>query len=472
MSARRLVVFVLFAAFVGGLAGVYVYRTVGGDKQMITYKSVSDRQKTVLSSYEEVEVPEGMNFVYAAENSTPAVVYVTGYSGMERFGRYRGGESSGSGVILTDDGYVVTNKHVVDDASKLMVKLSDNQEFEARLVGSDVNTDIALLKIDGESLPIIPFGNSDQLKLGEWVLAVGNPFDLESTVTAGIVSAKGRNMRILGDERGLAIESFIQTDAAVNPGNSGGALVNLKGELIGINTAIATRTGRYEGYSFAVPSTLVAKVVDDLLEFGEVRRGLLGVSIEDINADLASDFDLGVLNGVFISTVYPSSAAEEAGIETGDVIIAINEKEIGQVSELQEFVARFRPGDAIDVTYLRDGEEATRSVTLSGAIEGMGQRIIQPRRRELDLEGAIINPVGEEEMKELGINGGVRVTEITDGKWKSIEIPEGFIITHINEERIDSVEDLEETLERKVGEEIMFLGIETDGSKGFYSAQW
>jgi Do/DeqQ family serine protease len=469
MSFRRLFSLVLVAAFAGGFAGVMIYRTIGGDKQMVTYKSISDRQKTVLSNYEEIMVPEGMNFVYAAESVTPAVVYVSGHDDLPTFGRYRGSLSSGSGVILTDDGYIVTNNHVIDEVDRIMVKLSDNQEFEARLVGRDVNSDIALLKIAGDNLPIIPFGDSDKVNLGEWVLAVGNPFDLESTVTAGIVSAKGRNMGING--RQLGIESFIQTDAAVNPGNSGGALVNLRGELIGINTAIATRSGAYEGYSFAVPSTLVNKVVNDLLEFGEVRRGLLGITINDVTAEIASDFDLDVLNGVFIREVHSESAAENAGMQSGDVIIAINAREITQTSELQEYVARFRPGDDIEVTFIRDGETFKRSVTLTGAISMMSTTPA-PLRRELELNGAILGSLTEEEMKELDLNGGVRVTEITSGKWKELGIPEGFIITHIDDERIDNVLDLEETLEDKVGEEIMILGLEPNGDKNYFSINW
>ena len=469
MSFRRLLSVVLLASIVGGLVSILFYKSVTNEPEPISYKSITDRQNTILSSYEEVNVPEGLNFVYAAESSTPAVVHVTGYNGLQ-LRRIAGPQSSGSGVILTDDGYVVTNNHVIDDIENIIVKLQDNREFEARLVGTDQNSDIALLKIKARDLPFMRFGDSDELKLGEWVLAVGNPFDLESTVTAGIVSAKGRNLSISGGQ--LSIESFIQTDAAVNPGNSGGALVNLRGELIGINTAIATRSNSFEGYSFAVPATLASKVVNDLLEFGEVRRGLLGITIYDVDANLASEFDLPVLSGVFVREVLDESAAQKGGLESGDVIVKINEREINQMSELQEYVARFRPGDDVDVTFIRDGETLMKVVTLGGNLGTSLTSETTPFRRELELDGAILGSLSEDELDELEVNGGVRVTDITGGKWKEVEIPDGFVITHIDDERIDDVSDLERTLNDKVGEEVMILGIEPDGSKSYYSIRW
>lgn len=268
----------------------------------------------------------------------------------------------GSGVILSDDGYIVTNNHVIEEAQNIKVILNDKREFDARLIGTDPSTDIALLKIDTEGLPFLTYGNSDELKLGEWVLAVGNPFNLTSTVTAGIVSARARNIGINTDQ--MAIESFIQTDAAVNPGNSGGALVNQSGKLVGINSAIASRTGSYAGYSFAVPVSIVKKVVDDLKEFGEVQRALLGVNIQDVNQEIAEDLNLSTVNGVYVAGVTENGAARDAGIREEDVIISVQGDQVRTSAELQEKISQFRPGDDVKVGVLRDGERKQFTVTL------------------------------------------------------------------------------------------------------------
>ncbi|MBP5136192.1 MAG: Do family serine endopeptidase, partial [Paludibacteraceae bacterium] len=270
--------------------------------------------------------------------------------------------ASGSGVIITEDGYIVTNNHVIADADEIEVTLNDKKTYTAKVIGSDPNTDIALLKIDAENLHTIPFGNSDDLKVGEWVLAIGNPFNLTSTVTAGIVSAKARNINILSSD--MKIESFIQTDAAVNPGNSGGALVNLKGELVGINTAIATQTGSYTGYSFAITSNIAKKVVDDLKKYGEVQRAILGVSISDISDELAKEKKIKVMEGAYVHSVSDGSAAKAAGIKEGDIITKINDKRVNSVAELQEQIARKAPGDNVSVTVLRNDSEKTFTVEL------------------------------------------------------------------------------------------------------------
>ncbi len=268
-------------------------------------------------------------------------------------------ESAGSGVVISPDGYIITNNHVIEKAKWIEVILDDKRTYVGTVIGTDPTTDLALVKIEEEDLPFAVYGNSDHLKVGEWVLAVGNPFDLTSTVTAGIVSAKGRNINILRTEDNMQVESFIQTDAAVNPGNSGGALVNLKGELIGINTAIATQSGISQGYSFAVPVSLARKVMEDLLKFGTVQRALLGVRIDDINAQLAQDKGIDYIRGVFVQDVNENSAAYEAGIKSGDVILKIDDREVNSTSELQSYVATFHPGDKIDITYNRKGRVNT-----------------------------------------------------------------------------------------------------------------
>ncbi|CAN0404077.1 unnamed protein product, partial [Phaeothamnion confervicola] len=304
-----------------------------------------------------------VNFLVASQKVVPSVVHIQASYGSGSFSLnplelyYQPQErSSGSGVIISDDGYIVTNHHVIEEATNVEVIMNNNQRFYAKIIGTDPSTDLALLKIKARNLPFVPYGNSDAVKIGEWVLAVGNPFNLNSTVTAGIVSARARNIRILREKNNLQVESFIQTDAAVNPGNSGGALVNLKGELVGINSAIATATGTYSGYSFAIPVSLVKKVMDDLLEYGQIQRGLLGVQITDVNASIAEQLSLTINDGVLVTRVNLGSAAEEANLQPGDVITAIDNHFVKSVSELQEWVARNRPGKDINVTYLRDNK--------------------------------------------------------------------------------------------------------------------
>ncbi len=490
MSKKQFIAGMIMASFVGAsiaLGGFYFL----GEKEKV-YVPFEKDQPTKLTNYAEnpgeIIVPEGLNFIHAAEVTTPAVVHIrTIYSGYKKssqnpsfedffrdyFGQPDQGRNpsrgAGSGVIMTPDGYIVTNNHVVEGASEIEVMLNDNRTFEAEVVGTDPTTDLALLKVEARELPQITFGSSDNLRIGEWVLAVGNPFEFRSTVTAGIVSAKARNLNILRDNNGLQIESFIQTDAAVNPGNSGGALVNLRGELVGINTAIATPTGTFAGYSFAVPATLVQKVVNDLKEFGAVQRALLGIRIGDVDANLAEREGLDVLKGVYVSQVGANSAADEAGIKSGDVIIAINDRPVDNVSELQEQVALNRPGDKVNVTYVRDGSTKVTRATLKNA-EGNTEMVLASANVEIG--GAEFEEVSEDLKKKLDLEGGVAVAEVTDGIWKEAGIKPGFIVTKIDKRPVEDVESLSRELERTSGDGILVEGVYPDGEKAYYGLGW
>jgi Do/DeqQ family serine protease len=379
--------------------------------------------------------------------------------------------ATGSGVILTEDGYIVTNNHVIKGAQKIEVTLNNKESYEARVIGVDPSTDLALIKIDAENLPFAQYGNSDEVKVGEWVLAVGNPFNLTSTVTAGIVSAKGRNINIIGgDLRNgqIPIESFIQTDAAVNPGNSGGALVNTRGELIGINTAIASNTGSFTGYSFAIPVNIVKKVVTDLAEFGEVQRALLGVSIRDIDSKLAKEKNLKELIGVYVAGVVENGAADDAGIKEGDVITKINNISVNSIPQLQEQVGRYRPGDKIVVEIIRNGNTKIIPVTLKNR---KGNTDIVKRseivKESLASLGATFEPVDDEEKERLRINGGAKITSLSPGKLKSAGIREGFIITRIDKKEIKSPEDVEAALYNKKGG-VLIEGVYPNGMRAYY----
>ncbi len=371
-------------------------------------------------------------------------------------------QSTGSGVIISDDGYIVTNNHVVDGADKVDVTLDDKRAYTAKVIGTDPSTDLALLKIDAKSLPYAAYGNSDQVRVGEWALAVGNPFNLNSTVTAGIISAKGRNIHILPDQK-FPIESFIQTDAAVNPGNSGGALVNTNGELIGINAAIASNTGSYSGYSFAIPVNIVKKVVDDILEFGTVQRGFIGVSIRDIDGDFLKEKGLPTLDGVYVNGITKDGAAATSGLKEGDVITKINGVAVKSSPELQEQVGRYRPGDDIKVTVMRDEQEKTFNVTLRNK-EGNTKVI---RNEAVDFLGARLEPIEDGELSKLQIESGIRVKELGSGKLKSAGIKEGFIITTIDNKPVTSTDDLTSYLGQKKGG-VLIEGYYPNGMKAYY----
>ncbi|MDO5570406.1 MAG: Do family serine endopeptidase [Bacteroidales bacterium] len=382
----------------------------------------------------------------------------------------------GSGVIISADGYIVTNNHVIDNSDEIEVTLNDNRQFKATLVGTDPMTDIALLKIDGDSFPVIKFGNSDELKVGEWVLAVGNPFMLNSTVTAGIVSAKGRSIGIIGSNQSnqrLGIESFIQTDAAVNPGNSGGALVNTNGELVGINTAIFSETGNYAGYSFAVPSSIVSKVVTDIKQFGTVQRAVLGISIVDLTKESAEQYNLKLTEGVLVQGVADGSAAAVAGIKEGDVIVAINGKTIKNSAQLQEQIARYRPGDKVNVTYVSNGKNNTVEITLKNA--GGNTNVV--KKQGVEVLGADFKELTANDLNRLGLRNGVQVTDVKDGKFKNAGIRNGFIIVKVNEIRISSEKDLEKVYkeltssnQRGEREPVMFIvGVYPNGKTAYYA---
>jgi Do/DeqQ family serine protease len=431
-----------------------------------------------------------VDITYAAEISVNAVVHVmTKYERssqpggqidpiFEFFFKDRGGSfqqqpriGSGSGVVLSSDGYIVTNNHVIDGASEITVTLNDKRTFTGTLIGTDPSTDLALLKIETTGLPTLQIGNSDELKIGEWVLAVGNPFNLTSTVTAGIVSAKARNINVLNSD--MKVESFIQTDAVVNPGNSGGALVNTKGELVGINTAIASQTGSYTGYSFAVPVSIMSKVVSDLKQFGVVQRALLGIVINDINADFAKEKNLNILEGVYVAEINHGSAAMEAGIQKGDIITHVNNVKVKSVSELQEQISRFSPGDKVSIQAIRENKNRGFEVTLKNK-KGDTALLIIPEIKEL---GANLIPLSDEQKRRYGISSGVRVEKVEKGgKFAEAGITKGYIITKVNNQPINSVEDIENIVKNiklgksKTEEQALFLsGMNTNGKAAFYA---
>ena len=393
------------------------------------------------------------NFIEAARIVTPAVVNIKAMQGV---GSTIWGRGSGSGVIISPDGYLVTNLHVIDNCSKIEIALDDQREYDAKVIGYDMSSDIALLKIEGNNFPHLIIGNSDSVHVGEWVLAVGNPFNLQSTVTSGIISAKSRNINILDADN--PIESFIQTDAVINPGNSGGALVNTNGELIGINTAIVTESGRYEGYSFAVPSNLILKVIKDLKEFGEVRRGFLGINIKKVDADEAKKIGLSKPNGVEITRVVKNSGAEIAGMKVNDVILKINNKEINSTPELQELVARFRPGNKLIIDIFRDGNVQQVTVRLQGIKKeknNLGHQL-KPYFKKYGFEARNLTT----SEKRISGTEGIKVISITKGKKISntnMEI--GYIITSVNNKPIHGLYDLMVSLKEPAIENITFEGI-------------
>lgn len=356
---------------------------------------------------------------------------------------------TGSGVIINTDGYIVTNNHVIADADDIEVTLHDNRTYKAVVIGTDPSTDLALIQIREKGLSSLPLINSDDVKVGEWVLAVGNPFNLNSTVTAGIVSAKSRNINILQDR--YAIESFIQTDAAINPGNSGGALVNLQGALVGINTAIASPTGAYSGYGFAVPSNIVNKVVEDLLKYGAVQRGYLGVTIRGVDGNLAKEMDLDVNKGVYVDSVSANSAALEAGIVPGDVILAVDDTEVASAPQLQEAIAGYRPGDELRLTLARGSKEMTVKVQLKN-LDGDFKVVKKERREVFSILGADFEDLDKKTARKLDIPGGVKVSRLYAGKLsRHTDIKEGFIITKVDKQVIKNKDDLQRALENATG---------------------
>lgn len=346
----------------------------------------------------------------------------------------------GSGVIVSEDGYIVTNNHVVDGADKLEILLNDNSTYEARVIGTDEATDLALIKVDAKGLSAITFGNSEEVKIGEWVLAVGNPFGFNSTVTAGIVSAKARSLGTNSTSGSLGIESFIQTDAALNPGNSGGALVNLKGELIGINSAIYSNTGSYSGFSFAIPTTIVKKVITDIKQYGTVQRAVLGCTIQELDAKLAKENDItAVKTGLYVQSVTPRSTAKELGLQEGDVIVALNGVQVKNRAELVEQLNKFRPGDTINLTYYRENKKKTATGTLRN---NQGSTEITKAGDFSEL-GCAFMKLSAENREKYGVRNGVQVLDLKKGLFKDANIKEGFIILEINDMAVNSSDDVE-----------------------------
>jgi Do/DeqQ family serine protease len=472
MKRIQSLIFAIILAIVGGFTAILVYTNYFEKPKVVT---VIEPKAVQYASFNSETGSTDLTF--AAENSVKAVVNIqTQYkqnsysSGNPVFDFFFGNpyqnqepqiqQAIGSGVIISPDGYIVTNNHVIESSNSIKVTLSDNREFEAKLVGTDPSTDIALLKVNEGNLPTLPWGNSENLKLGEWVLAVGNPFNLTSTVTAGIVSAKARGIGIIGAQ--LPIESFIQTDAAVNPGNSGGALVNTKGELVGINTAIASRTGSYSGYSFAIPVSIVKKVVDDLKQYGEVQRAILGVRIQNVNAELAREFNLEEIAGVYIAGTEEDGAAQAAGLKKDDVILSVDGVTVKTSSELQEQISKHRPGDVVDVLIKRDGKEKHFSVTLRNTSGGTG--IVKDNTSVM---GAELEKVNETVKNKLNISNGLKIKDLGSGKLKDAGIREGFIITGVNKTPVSSIDDFKEILKQSSGG-VLIEGIYPNGEKAYY----
>ncbi len=471
MNTKR-ILSVLLIAFAGGMISLSLDRLIFKPKT-ISSNQIQNTNYARNASY--VPTENAVDFSYAAEKTVNAVVHVKTTYGQGSsqptmydffFGNPQGMQhpmmASGSGVIISEDGYIVTNNHVVENATDIDVVLNDNRSFTAKLIGRDPSTDIALLKIDEKNLPMVSYGNSDDLKIGQWVLAVGNPFNLTSTVTAGIVSAKARNLNLL--DKSYAIESFIQTDAAVNPGNSGGALVDAQGRLVGINTAIASQTGSYSGYSFAVPVTIVKKVVADLIEFGTVQRAMLGVSIRDIDSELAKAQNIDKIQGVFVAEATEGGTAKEAGIENEDIITKINDALVNKVSELQEQISRFRPGDKINVTVLRGDKEKVFSCVLKNSIGTTGY----VDKDAMQVLGATFSKISADDKAKFGIERGMKIIELGPGKLMKAGVQKGFIITGINRQPVSSFEDIQQILNHTRGG-VYIEGIYPDGSTGYYA---
>jgi serine protease Do len=473
----------VFVACLGGFAALTASHFYGdlNHKSQVTNPDL--RPNYTLTSYTGSAPAGTSDFTFAADKSVHAVVHIKTTStqvnnlsfdpfaellfGQQRRQQNFVQQATGSGVIISDDGYIVTNNHVIAGADKIEVTLNDRRTYDAELVGADASTDVALLKIKEKDLPFLNYGNSDGVKIGEWVLAVGNPFNLNSTVTAGIISAKGRNNILDVSKR--PIESFIQTDAAVNPGNSGGALVNTNGELIGINTAIASNNGAYQGYSFAVPVNIVKKVISDMVEFGAVQRAYIGVSIQDIDAKFAAEKNIKQLNGIYVNGVNLGGSAQDAGIEEGDVITKIQNIPVSSVSELQEQISRYRPGDKVNVILMRNNKEMNVGVTLK-TLDNTTKLI-----KKSELTSASIAALGAEfqqmetnDLARLRLDNGVRISKLGAGKLAQVGIKEGFIITSIDKKRVSTADDIRIFLENKSGN-VTLEGFYPNGVRAYYS---
>jgi Do/DeqQ family serine protease len=465
----------LFMALLGASIALFAYTRIIVKPSVAVSKDSSkvdlENARTYLTS---LQTQEGqIDFTYAAEQTVHAVVHVhikmmgtadnpvMDFFYGDRNSKPREVQGYGSGVIISNDGYIITNNHVVENAESVDVTLNDKRTFTAKVVGRDPGSDIALLKIKADNLPVIKYGDSDKLKLGEWVLAVGNPFNLTSTVTAGIVSAKGRSLHL--NEGAYSIESFIQTDAALNMGNSGGALVNTKGQLVGITSAILSPSGAYSGNSFAIPVTIVKKVVDDLKKFGEVQRALIGVNIQDVESSDAEKYNLPAVKGILITRVLDSGAAKEAGLKVNDVIVKFDGNDVNSVSELQEHVGEKRPGDKAEITYIRNGKENSVPLVMKN-ISG-NTKVVTAEMEESGavVFGARLEPLGSSDMSALNIDYGVKVIEVNKGKFKDIGMAPGYIILSVNGKKVKSPQDV--SLNSSNGTKLKSIeGILPDGS--------
>jgi len=470
----------LFAALLGGLIFAFAYNYLQTNNQSGNIQK-SEEIPLLQANYSPVHPAViGPDFVDAADVTVHAVVHIQAelqqrnqvYNDFfdlfdEFFGnpqhRYYNAPviATGSGVIISDDGYIVTNNHVVQNANRLEITLNNKRTYDATVIGQDPTTDLSLIKIDGQGLPYLKYGNSDNLNVGEWVLAVGNPFNLTSTVTAGIVSAKARNINILGEVG--AIESFIQTDAVVNRGNSGGALVNTKGELVGINAAIASNTGSYTGYSFAIPVNIVKKVISDFLDYGEIQRAFLGISFREIDSEFAKEKGFDEIRGIYIDKVIENGAAREAGLLGGDVIMKVDNTLINSKSELLEAIGTKRPGDEVMIYAQRGNKMQQFNVTLKN--RSGNTEIV--KKDNIEILGGAFEPVSDELKKKLNIRHGLRIMSLKAGKLKNSGVHEGFIIMYIDKNPVKTVDDLNYILNGKKGGTLI-EGIYTNGQMAYY----
>jgi serine protease Do len=470
----------LFMAFIGASIALFAYtKIIEKPSQALLKDSSNVELKNAQAFLTSMQMPEGqIDFTYAAEQTVHGVVHVHTKSMVgaqpdnpimqwfygDRNSKPREVSGYGSGVIISSDGYIITNNHVIEDAESVDVTLNDNRTFTAKVVGRDPSTDIALLKIKAENLPYIKYGDSEKLKLGEWVLAVGNPFNLTSTVTAGIVSALGRNLGLLeGDYR---IESFIQTDAALNMGNSGGALVDTKGLLVGITSAIISPSGAYAGNSFAIPVSIVKKVVDDLKEYGEVQRAIIGVNIRDVTSDDATKEDLNAVKGVLITGIVPDGAAQGAGLKENDVITKFDDIEVNSTSELQVQVGKHRPGDKATVTYLRKGKEYTVPILLKN-VAGNTSIVTADMTGDV-VFGARLVTLSPTDKHQLNVDYGVKVAELNDGKFMDLGIKKGYVILNINGKKVKSASEVRQFTDNENNLKSIG-GIQTDGTVFSYT---
>jgi Do/DeqQ family serine protease len=449
----------LFMALLGASIALFAYTKIVVRPSLAVSRDSSKVEVRDAQAYlTSFQMQEGqIDFTYAAEQTVHGVVHVHTKTLMSSqsenpilewfYGDHNSSKPQiangyGSGVIISADGYIITNNHVVENAESVDITLNDKRTFTAKVVGRDPGSDIALLKIKAENLPYIKYGDSEALRLGEWVLAVGNPFNLTSTVTAGIVSAKGRSLGL--NEGNYKIESFIQTDAALNMGNSGGALVNTKGLLVGITSAIYSPNGAYSGNSFAIPVSIVKKVVNDLKEFGEVQRAIIGVNIQDIDADLAAKQKLPEVKGALITRIIPGGSASDAGMKENDVIVKFDEQSVSTVAELQEQVGKHRPGDKATVTFLRNGKETTLPITLKNIAGNTKVVTVEMEDKGDVVFGAKLEPLSSDEMNSLNIDSGVKVTDINNGKFKDIGMAKGYIILTINGKKVKTPDDVKQ----------------------------